>query len=221
MWPEIYFCDYNDAVAEFNISLDFDKSEGVFFNETAFDFNPDYLGFYSYNNSNEGIIILFKDRIVKSSIKLFSKFKKDLISLDDTIKLLKTNVLIHEIGHWLTHSCVTICNNDIRIHFGFLHKIIIETMAQLTVVWSCNSRKNSFECNLENFSRLFMPMQPYPYYEFHKVNHLDSPEIILKRYWGIASQMTHLNEDDLFRLLAKKDSDLSVIELKVLKGKLF
>ena len=46
-----------------------------------------------------------------------------------------------------------------------------------------------------------------------------SPEIILKRYWGIASQMTHLNEQSLFELLFKNESELSNIQLDILRGK--
>jgi tryptophan synthase beta subunit len=128
-------------------------------------------------------------------------------------------VLIHEIGHWLTHSCAIVNKDEILIQFDFLPKIITESLAQLTVIWSFYKHKSEFEYKLESFARLFMPKQPKPYYEFNKVYHMYSPEIILKRYLGIASQMTHLNEDKLFKLLAKNESDLSAIEIAVLDGK--
>ncbi len=210
-WPEIYYCDYNIAKHHFEIL----EEE---YPEDNYIFNPDFLGIYRYKYNKEGIIILFRDRILNASNTFYRKNKR-FNNLDEIITLLKTKVLIHEIGHWLTHSCAIVNKDEILIQFDFLPKIVTESLAQLTVIWSFYKHKSEFEYKLESFARLFMPKQPKPYYEFNKVYHMYSPEIILKRYLGIASQMTHLSEDSLFELLAKNESDLTDNEIAVLKGK--
>ena len=210
-WPEIYYCDYNIAKHHFEI---LEKE----YPEDNYIFNPDFLGIYRYKYSKEGIIILFRDRILNTSSTFHNKNKR-FKNLDEIITLLKAKVLIHEIGHWLTHSCAIVNKDEILIQFDFLPKIITESLAKLTVIWSFNKHKSEFEYKLESFARLFMPKQPKPYYEFNKVYHIYSPEIILKRYLGIASLMTHLNEDSLFELLAKNESDLTDNEIVVLNGK--
>ena len=210
-WPEIYYCDYNIAKHHFEIL----EEE---YPEDNYIFNPDFLGIYSYKYSKEGIIILFRDRILNASSTFINKNKR-FYNLDEIITLLKTKILIHEIGHWLTHSCAIINKDEILFQFGALPKIIKESLAQLTVIWSFYKHKSEFEYKLESFARLFMPKQPKPYFEFNKIHHMYSPEIILKRYLGIASQMTHLNEDKLFKLLAKNESDLTDNEISVLDGK--
>lgn len=219
IWPEIYFCDYRDARKKFDLIKENLNKEDIFNNESNYNFNPDYLGVYIYEPNKEGSIIIFKDRIFAASSRFFLNNNTTLSSLDEIISLLKTKVLIHEIGHWLTHSCTTISNEDVMFQFNFLPKIIIESMAQLTVIWSFYKRNSEYECKLESFAREFMPLQPYPYYEFKRIIHMYSPEIILKRYWGIASQMTHLNEQSLFELLFKNESELSNIQLDILRGK--
>lgn len=210
-WPEIYYCDYNIAKQHFEI-LDEEYPEDNYI------FNPDFLGIYRYNYNKEGIIILFRDRILNAS-SIFHNKNKRFNNLDEIITLLKTKVLIHEIGHWLTHSCAIINKDEILFQYSALPKVIKESLAQLTVIWSFYKHKTEFEYKLESFARLFMPKQPKPYYEFNKIHHLYSPEIILKRYLGIASQMTHLNDESLFKLLAKNESDLRDIEIDVLDGK--
>jgi hypothetical protein len=210
-WPEIYYCDYNLARHHFEIL----EEEYL---EENYIFNPDYLGIYRFNYNKEGIIILFRDRILNASNKFYNKNNR-FNDLNEVITLLKTKVLIHEIGHWLTHSCAIINKDDILFQYGALPKVITESLAQLTVIWSFYKHKSEFEYKLESFARIFMPKQPKPYYEFSKIHHMYCPEIILRRYLGIASQMTHLNEDSLFKLLIKNESDLRPIEIDVLIGK--
>ena len=214
-WPEVYYCDYNEAAVNFNLpEKEFDREE-------RFGFNPDYLGIYLYNTMREGIVILFKDRIYQSAKSMYSipKIRSNYSDLNFIITLLKAKVLVHEIGHWLTHSCSTIYKQDILENFMFLPKNIIESMAQLTVVWSFYKHKSEFEYQLEKFGRLFMPMQPYPYYEFSNMNHIYSPDILLARYLGIASQKSHLNSQTLFDLLSKNETDLSTLEKDLMLGK--
>lgn len=212
MLPEIYYSNFYDAKLNFNVT----ESEML---EENYIYNPDYLGEYHFSNSEEGIIILYRDRILNAAHKLYAASSNNFQSFDEVIKLLKAKVLIHEIGHWLTHYCSIINKNDLMLAFSFLPKIIIESMAQLTVLWSFSNHTTDFEYKLENFSRIFIPMQPFPYYEFKDIKNMYSPAIIIKRYWGIASQFTHLNENSLFALLCKDEDKLTTIDKKILAGK--
>ena len=211
-WPEIYFCNYNEANVHFNLPKEeFNDGPNSFF-------NPDYLGIYTYETNKEGIVILFKDRIIKYAYHIILNNKFSFLDINQTITLLKTKVLVHEIGHWLTHACSIVNKKEIMQNYILLPKIIVESMAQLTVVWSFYKHQSKFEYLLENFFRLFTPMQPPPYYEFSKINHIESPEIILKRYKEIASKLSHLDETRLFEIFSKKEEDLSKIEIQILNN---
>jgi hypothetical protein len=210
--PEIYYCDFCEA----QMIFDLNESEMP---EKDFIFNPDYLGVYSYSATKEGIIILYRDRILKTACVIHNDKFQTKYSLDEVIKLLKAKVLIHELGHWLTHCCSLVNKTDVMTSFSFFPKIIKESMAQLTVLWSFLNHTTDFEYKLDDFSRVFIPMQPYPYYEFSDIKHLNSPEIILKRYWGLASQPTHLSKNNLFELLSKKQEDLTDVDKSILAGK--
>lgn len=212
MLPEIYYCNYDEA------KLNFELKESEISEEENYFFNPDFLGSYQYSVSKEGIIILYRDRILIAAHRIYSKNFQKFQNEDEVIILLKAKVLIHEIGHWLTHYCSLINKHDIMNNFMFLPKIIIESMAQLTVLWSFKNHTTEFEYKLDNFCRVFMPLQPYPYYEFKKISHIHSPEIIIKRYWGITSLPTHLNGDVLFEKLSKKEDKLTDLDKVILAG---
>ncbi len=94
---------------------------------------PDYLGMYIYNcgysikdPSDEGIIILFSDRI------------KDLVSrkseLGVTENCVRYVVLMHELGHWLSHWP---CGDDLRWLYGFQlpNKRTKEALANIIAYW--------------------------------------------------------------------------------------
>lgn len=213
MLPEIYYCNFDEA------TLNFELKESEISDEENYFFNPDYLGSYQYSVSKEGIIFLYRDRILNAAHRIYSKNIRIFQSEDEVIKLLKAKVLIHEIGHWLTHYCSLINKQDVMNCYMVLPKIIKESMAQLTVLWSFNNHTTDFEYKLDNFCRIFIPMQPSLYNEFSRIAHKYSPGIIIKRYWGIASQPTHLNGNDLFNLLCKKEDDLNDIDKKILAGK--
>ncbi len=215
LWPEIYFCVYDEAVLYFDLN----KGDEHWSRDENYLFNPDYLGVYLPLVNKEGVIVLFRDRIQEAAVRFYRRRQDSFKDFDIVINLMKTKVLIHEIGHWLTHACSMVNQQEVMLHFNLLPKIIKETMAQLTVIWSYYKHKSAFEYSLENFARIFMPLQPYPYYEFSKLSHIYSPEIMLRRYWGLVSQPTHLNETSMFELLSKREIDLTDLQKATLAGK--
>jgi hypothetical protein len=96
---------------------DFQNQNGFEITDNLLDFlknnlTPDILGVYIFNESNlrsdcdcgvkyaEGKIILFQDRIQKISALISSIEGQHIDVIVDTLRF---NVLMHELGHWLTH----------------------------------------------------------------------------------------------------------------------
>ena len=135
-FPEVYYNDFDDA-AELFPSLKKNK---------RIENTPDYLGVYiSAIGENklmpeEGIIILFKKEIEK-----FSDAKYNI----DDVRMI---VLMHELGHWLTHMSTTAeesKENKTTIKkpipgwtYGYFEPHlthIIEGLANIITYWSCES----------------------------------------------------------------------------------
>jgi len=122
-FPEVYY-DTFDKACEVWPSLKENQDE---------DGTPDYLGVYKYKGgysikdpSEEGIIILFSDRI-KNFVSRNSK--KGL-----TENFVRYVVLMHELGHWLSHWP---CGNDLRWLYGFQlpNKHTKEALANIIAYW--------------------------------------------------------------------------------------
>ncbi len=132
-FPEVYY-DTFDKACEVWPSLKENQEE---------DGTPDYLGCYIYNGgssindpSEEGIIILFSDRI------------KDFVSRRPglTENCLRYVVLMHELGHWLSHWP---CGNDLRWLYGFQlrNKRTKEALANIIAYWCLDTdcHKNAMD----------------------------------------------------------------------------
>lgn len=120
-FPEVYYDEFDRSAEIFPSLL-----------EPQLDGTPDYLGVYLYNfeaeienracsKTKEGIIILFKDRIERS-----------LNSTADSIRFV---VLMHELGHWLTHWAYKDGKNW-RIGYHLPNKNTHEALAQLIAFWA-------------------------------------------------------------------------------------
>jgi hypothetical protein len=125
-FPEVYYDDFNKVYPE--------KEHNSFPNEGPVD--PDMLGVYRFGlekdcigkpcrKSTEGIIILFKDRIEHYS----SNTGTDI----DSVRFV---VLMHELGHWLSHWPIRE-NYNWRIGFHLSNTHTHEALAQLIAYWVC------------------------------------------------------------------------------------
>ncbi len=136
-FPEVYYTEFDNAL-ELYPGIDRPKrSEKI----------PDYLGIYiSQKKENdieeeEGIIILFKDRI-----------EAFCLASEKNINNVRMIVLMHELGHWLTHMSTAAKEskeNKTTIEkpipgwaYGYFEPHlthIIEGLANIITYWSCES----------------------------------------------------------------------------------
>jgi hypothetical protein len=176
-WPEVYFGNFKDFPF-----INPDQKESFDRDYNLYDI--DYLGHYVYTHNKEGHIRIYKDRIENCANRIAKNLGLNGINV---INNLLTIVLVHEIGHWITHSC-HIKNRRIRLQgFASQEKIIIESLAQLTVVWSTLKLKNEEIKDLNNVFDYLVDRQPYPYQEFRRLGNKQSHiKTLLKRYGYIA-----------------------------------
>jgi hypothetical protein len=184
-WPEIYFGNFND----FPMNKILHPEENYEEVGELYFMNIDYLGIYIYEKSREGYIRVYKDRIIECANRIAKKLQ---INISEVINDLLTIVLLHEIGHWFTHSC-HLKNTQQRLEgFAYQDKIIIESMAQLTVVWAIMKLKNRDIVRLSKIFDYLVDCQSYPYQAFKKLGKKQTHiKTLLKRYGNIADDFTH------------------------------
>ena len=205
-FPEIYYGDWKVARNEFELN------ENEFFDDNR---NPDYLGVYVSRKASpgklgydEGVIVLFKDRIERYC-------NHNLDRLEAT----RFVVLMHEIGHWLTHMA-EYCGRErplTKKSFWFNWQrgwgshpnpsLIKETFAQLVAYWSCELLRSdggaytpstTFKANcLKELENLTPGFGPYGAYVVLK--NTDRKQIIDRL--KCVQQMWMLKDTDLFELL--------------------
>lgn len=145
-FPEVY-CDTFDKACEIYPSLR---------KNTTQENTPDYLGVYipdyttencqencNFKIVNEGVIVIFKDRICKYSDLISSKLSTNAQVTEDSLMFL---VLCHELGHWLTHWPSDISGS--RWLCGYYHNydtgnpdiITHESLAQIITYWCADGQ---------------------------------------------------------------------------------
>ncbi len=196
-FPEIYYDDFHKVLEEFSFNL-FEHNEDS-------DGNPDYLGvyipkyewLYGYRESSEGIIILFKDRIEKFSSN----------SLIDE-KHIRFVVLMHELGHWLSHFAQQSSPpNFWKFGYDFSNRFTKEAFAQLTAYWASeddpNNLKTLFELSPKTTTGEINPLAIYGNYirlvKFSKVEILRKL-LQVRLYWFLDDRVfiDFLNSNSVF-----------------------
>lgn len=177
-WPRIYWGNRSDSDLPSPNQKNFDSV-----NER---YNPKYqvdlLGVYYHETHEEGFIELYADRIEESAKSI--SIQLDL-NFEITYELLRVTVLLHEIGHWLTHWCIKYEKHSRQSAFCELayDKHITETMAQLSVIWACNGLRNPRVKNLLAIMDFLADEQPPPYFQYKKLGKNQTKiSTIQKRY---------------------------------------
>ena len=177
-WPEVYFGNFEDFPQAKILDEEPELDNELYY------YNIDYLGLYVYDYSKEGHIRIFRDRIIRCARRIANNLK---LNEYQVVNDLLSIVLIHEIGHWFTHSC-HINNKRIRLEgFTSQEKIIKESLAQLTVVWSIMKLKNDAIKRINLVFDYLVERQSRPYQAFRELGKKQShAKTLLKRYGYIA-----------------------------------
>ncbi len=177
-YPIIYFGD-SDESEELNNepqknNLNFIEREDIR------KYDIDILGRYIYGHIEEGYIEIYGDRIHDCAIGISDELALDFL---ETRSLLQTIVLLHEIGHWFTHSCFKFLCEERMESFEYQTNDIVETLAQLSVLWSTLGLSNSKIKEMQRIMHHLTSDQSMPYKQYLKLGkHYTRKLTILNRY---------------------------------------
>lgn len=178
-YPIIYFGDSDDSEELINKP----QKNNLNFIDTEKNgkYDIDLLGCYRYEHLQEGYIEIYGDRIHDCAIIISAELGSDFI---ETKSLLQTIVLLHEIGHWFTHSCFKIFDYEQRMEsFENQTDDIVETLAQLSVLWSTLGLSNSKVKEMQRIMHHLTSDQSRPYKQYLKLGkHYTKKLTILNRY---------------------------------------
>jgi hypothetical protein len=167
--------------------------------DIEFDFDIDLLGCYRYDYEHN-YIELYGSRIRKTSERISNRLG---IAYELTMELLQAIVLIHEIGHWFTQACIIELPRYRTDSFQAASKEIIETMAQLCVIWATLEMKDQNTKELLRIMDYLTSRQSYPYQQYLKLTKdYNKKNRILNRYINILDSWDY----DLDYLLLKSKS---------------
>ncbi len=203
-WPKVYWGNRSDSDRpyEYEDSPDLKRPSERDYNVK---YQTDYLGVYRLQRHKEGVIELYSDRIYDCAKSMSKELNFDF---DLTFELLRAKVLLHELGHWFTHWCI----RDNKFHrqsaFELIaeDKFIIETMAQLAVIWGCGTLKNQKVRTMLKLMDELANHQPPPYFQYKRLGNKTSKRAILQKRYLILLDNRNIDIDYLL-LQSKAPSD--------------
>jgi hypothetical protein len=171
-------------------------------------YDIDLMGCYIFN-SDGGYIELYQTTIEESSTRISRHLN---LSFEEVIELLQAIVLIHELGHWFSHACFVYNGYNRRIAFQCADSEIIETIAQLAVIWSTMGLKDEKTQNLLRIMDFLTTKQSYPYRQYIKLKKHYSKKIrILNRYIKLLDY--YMNDLD-YLLFEKPNLEIEIMKLR-------
>jgi hypothetical protein len=177
-YPIIYFGDSDESEELINEP----QKNNLNFIDTEKNgkYDIDLLGCYRYQHIQEGYIEIYGDRIHDCATSISAELGSDFI---ETRSLLQTIVLLHEIGHWFTHSCFKLFREERMESFEYQTLDITETLAQLSVLWSTLGLSNSKVKEMYEIMNHLTMEQSMPYKQYLKLGkHYTRKLTILNRY---------------------------------------
>ena len=168
-FPEVYYDTFDKACEVWPSLKENHDEEGT----------PDYLGVYIPDYSeikcnencdlkivNEGVIVLFKDKILAYAERIDDKLAIGLSVIENSLKEV---VLFHELGHWFSHWPLDNSGSNwkCRYYYDFktekADKITHESFAQIIAYW-CSDGNPVNELILRNYLTPKNTASPYYMY---------------------------------------------------------
>ncbi len=147
-WPEVYWGKPPESDRDENCEIPINL------------YDSDYLGMYLYSINEEGHIELFEERIKNCARSISNDLD---LSVEAVFRDLCFIVLMHELGHWLTHWCHKEEFAHRRQNFLDQPEEVVETLAKLTFLWATIRLSNR---SVHQKKRIFFHLvdkQSYPY----------------------------------------------------------
>lgn len=215
-FPEVYYDTYDNVTKVFK----FKNVANHVFDEIHEFYEPEYLGFYipeyskvnckddcNHKIVNEGVIVLFEDRIRNTAISISSQLSIGVQTAEHSLRYL---VLCHELGHWLTHWPLD--SDGLRWDCGYYFddvtgkadKITHEALAQIITYWCADGRPLEEKI----FRKYLTPINPNSeYYKYLALIGISKSEV-LNRLKLVRSSMgcdVLLNDESAYELLKAAD----------------
>jgi Zn-dependent peptidase ImmA (M78 family) len=218
-FPKVYYDDYGNyksicgeikntegEVIDYNVNENKESSNGN--NQIGGISIIDLLGIYTDfriknddKNTKEGIIVLFKDRI--------ENFCKNNNISENDVRLI---VLMHELGHWLTHWSEK-NNENWSVGYDSKDKKTHESLAQLIAYWAIFGNKKLETVLSQNLTPSDVNN---PYYLYNNLKSISKSEILYKLVEIRKDQTFHENErDEIFYLYLEYVKDISFNSFKI------
>ena len=173
-WPSVFWGDFDESKGQKSKP----NERQDLFDFSRFDI--DLLGCFFPLSNGEGFIEIYHDRIKDCSYEISQRLSLDF---DEVRTLLQTIVLIHEIGHWFSYSCFKFKQKHRTQVFNYQTSEILETIAQLSVLWATMNLTNKKVRNMQLIMNFLTDHQSYPYKQYLRLGKNYTKKIrILKRY---------------------------------------
>ncbi len=223
LWLKDLFEDNGFTVERFpEVYYDtFDKAREVwpkeFKNNNYEDDTPDYLGVYIPDYTeikcekncdlkivNEGVIVLFKDKILEYAKRIDGILALGLSVID---KSLKEVVLYHELGHWFSHWPLDDSSSNWKCRYYYNYKtskadkITHESYAQIIAYW-CTDGNPVNELILRDY--LTPNNDTSPYYMYlelipHSKNDILNKLKLIRKHMGCSAILTDETAYDVLK----------------------
>ena len=109
---------------------------------------------------NEGVIVLFKDRILAYAERIDGKLALGLSVIENSLKEV---VLYHELGHWFSHWPLDDSSSNWKCGYNSQDKITHESFAQIIAYW-CSAGNPVNEVILRDYLTPINKESPYYMY---------------------------------------------------------
>jgi hypothetical protein len=222
-FPEVYYDTFEKACEVWPFLEENKDEEGI----------PDYLGVYIADRTkikckencdlelvNEGVIVLFKDRILAYAERIDGKLALGLSVIENSLKEV---VLYHELGHWFSHWPLDDSSSNWKCGYNSKDKITHESYAQIIAYW-CSAGNPVNEVILRDYLTPINKASPYyMYLELipHSKNDILNKLKLIRKHMGCSAILTDETAYDVLKsniideIVASASKSLRKLELNI------
>ncbi len=200
-FPEVYYDTFDKACEVWDFLDKINHEERT----------PDYLGVYILGSKemkceencdvkivNEGVIVLFKDRILAYAEKIEGVLALGLSVIENSLKEV---VLYHELGHWFSHWPLDDSGANWKCGYDTKDKKTHESYAQIIAYW-CSAGNPVNEVILRDYLTPINKASPYYMYLSlipHSKNDILNKLKLIRKHLGCSAILTDDSAYDVLK----------------------